>query len=77
MNTAQPNRHPARALDLDHEAGAVANRLGAWDGFVFADPATGGATSMITISGAHRTTGGSSKKNRKPGDCEHPIPGGA
>ena len=77
MIAAQLNRSPARALNLDHEAGAAANRLGAWGGFAFADPAQGGITSMITILGAHRTTGGSSRKNRKPGDCEPSVPNGA
>ena len=44
--------------------------------FYFANPATGGMTSISVHSGAHRTTGSSSRKNRKPGDDEFPIPHG-
>jgi|GEM_PF-6495587 hypothetical protein len=36
--------------------------------FSFAHPALGGDTSTLIRSGAHRTTGSSSKKNKESGD---------
>jgi hypothetical protein len=76
MIIAQYTRRSARALDLVHEESAGANRLSGLGEFVLADPTTGGATPTPTISGAHRTTGGSSRKNRKPGDCKRLLSDG-
>jgi hypothetical protein len=40
----------------------------------FAYPTTGGVTLNHSQFGAYRSTGGSSRKNRKPGDCPFSDP---
>jgi hypothetical protein len=70
MIIAQSIRSPDREFPLVHEESFGANRRHASGELVLADPATGGATPIPTISGADRNTGGSSRKNRKPGDCK-------
>ena len=67
--------HPPLPIHFDLRSGPTVVRFALnGDAPDFAHPHPGGATFKRTYFGAHRITGGSSRKNRIPGDFDPTIP---